>query len=267
MLNSEEQHFQDLSKSTKIVNSPDSAVENIFNYDLPRIFSFSDSEINKQLGLILVRNIGFSGLKDDQIPEKFMLDDIIKMIKTKFKNLSFGDINLAFDMDRYGEIGEPEKHYYNFDTTFVLSIISKYENWKVEQAKLKSIDPIKKEKEITDEEIQMIDKEYFQSIISDLKEGKSYFDISAECYYERLPSKLVFSDSIIIGSELYKTMLKSYRHRVKSKSDSIKDGILRRGFLTEKKDVEQQMTILMCKNHVTCEFLKFKYITDKKTKK
>lgn len=201
--------------------------------------------------------VGIKGTVDDAIKK-----DISNMILKYFQLISFEEIELAFEMERYGKFTERTEHFQEFNSTYVSKVLTKYLTWKQKTALELNLSRREEEKEITDEEIQRIDKEYFQSILDDLKAGKSYNDISAELYYHRLPSKLICSNEVIISSEFYKTMLANHRKRVNAKSDNIKDGLLRRKFLNEKKDAEQGIVLLQCKNHITCEFLKFKYLKE-----
>ena len=53
----------------------------------------------------------------------------MKMISSRFNHLSLEEIDMAFEMDRYGHFGQPTKHYHLFNAEYVTTILLKYENW------------------------------------------------------------------------------------------------------------------------------------------
>lgn len=252
-----------MKKSTEPIQ-PIQAVENVFNYEVPRIYSFDKEVADNEIMKILIKNIGLSGLKEEHLPDgTFVFDDIKMMIWTAFKHLSFGDINLAFNMDRYGQLGTPEEHFYNFDTGYVQKILAKFDQWRKDEATARNIEhkeiaPMKTRKEIDQE-----DADYFQSILDDLKEGKPNNEVQAYLYYERLPNRLRHADTQILASKFYAETLVKYRNKAFNAVASIKDGILRRKAMSEKKNIEQELCLIECKNHITCEYLRFKYLINK----
>lgn len=260
---SEEYLSQSLKKSTEPIQ-PIQAVENVFNYEVPRIYSFEKEVADNEIMKILIKNIGLSGLKEEHLPDgTFVFDDIKMMIWTVFKHLSFGDINLAFNMDRYGQLGKPEEHFYNFDTAYVQKILAKFDQWRKDEAVSRNVKPKEIAPTKTQEEIKKEDAKFFQSILDDLKAGKPNSDVQAYLYYERLPNRLLHTDEQILASKFYSETLTRYRSKAFNITSLVKDGILRRKAVEEKKNAEQELCLIECKNHITCEFLKFKYLKNK----
>lgn len=62
-------------------------------------------------------------------------DDIIKMLETTFKHLSLDEIRKAFELERYGGLGEKTKHFQVFDAEYVATVLRKYQKWKAQKLK------------------------------------------------------------------------------------------------------------------------------------
>ena len=65
--------------------------------------------------------------------------DISVMIKTRFRSLSFEELDYAFQLDRHGYHGDSTKHYQLFNAEYVAIIIKKYMKWKDKMKRIPSI--------------------------------------------------------------------------------------------------------------------------------
>ena len=54
----------------------------------------------------ILKDIALKGIKDDNLPNEIITDDIQKMIITKYSVLTPLEIELALQMERYGEFEE-----------------------------------------------------------------------------------------------------------------------------------------------------------------
>jgi len=88
------------------------------------------TEIDIQLFIwvTMVKIAGFAGIKKE-IPE---LDkgDIIRMLFISFSDLTVEEIYKAFELERYGELGEKTKHYDTFNADYVSDVLRKYKLWR-----------------------------------------------------------------------------------------------------------------------------------------
>lgn len=88
-------------------------------------------ELNKCLAVVMIKIIFFSGIKEKV--EEIHKADINKMILNYYKHLSLNEITYAFELERYGKLGEKIQHFQLFDASYMSSVISKYEKFKTEK--------------------------------------------------------------------------------------------------------------------------------------
>lgn len=83
--------------------------------------------VSTALSDLMVRVAVFSGLKSEiSIADK---KDIAEMITTVFSGLSFEELDYAFKMHRYGQLGEKVQHYELFNAEYVSEILVRYQKW------------------------------------------------------------------------------------------------------------------------------------------
>jgi hypothetical protein len=83
--------------------------------------------------------------------------DIMEMLLSKYKNISIEEINEAFRMERYGELGERVNHFQLFNAEYVSKVLDLYKNWLQDTKIKKNIVPEQKKMEdITEQEKKTI---------------------------------------------------------------------------------------------------------------
>lgn len=75
----------------------------------------------------MARASNFLGIKTGV--EVVNKQDIARLIVTRFKNMSFEEMEYAFALERYGMLGEKTKHYQLFNAEYVSSVFLKYKKW------------------------------------------------------------------------------------------------------------------------------------------
>lgn len=101
---------------------------------------YDDHESNvvgSLLSITFTKAANLAGVKSsiDQINK----DDIAKMVTTVFSGMSIEEIDYAFQMERYGQLGEKTKHFDLFNADYVSNVLNKYRKWLVETRFKKNI--------------------------------------------------------------------------------------------------------------------------------
>lgn len=205
----------------------------------------------------ILKDIALKGIKEDNLPNQIITDDIQKMIITKYSVLTPLEIELAFQMERYGEFEEKENHFQFYGTEYVGSILKKYVNWKQKKAVELNLSRYNESLKPTEVSIDEINKEYLEKILSEIKKGIDYRNIEAYLLYDEIPkesrptkeyAEKIFNDEkskLIKEYELKKTIQKS-NLAVRNLTE-----LFNKNF--------KQMLITRCRNIVTCEYLAKKY--------
>lgn len=156
-------------------------------YSLDRILDFKDkTDISIYIHGVLTKDVTLKGLKD--IPSSFIYQDILKMILKRYSFLSPAEVDLALEMDRYGELDGKESHYQFYGTEYVGSILQRYIAWK--QQKAQELNLSRKPQQIEQQiDYEKIDREYLEVILSDLRVGKILRHINANKLYESIPNE------------------------------------------------------------------------------
>lgn len=77
--------------------------------------------------------MALAGVKD--FPEDAMTNIIIKQMRLQHPNLTVNEINLAFELNAAGLLGERIKAFNNFDLEFVMSVLENYKQKRIEARK------------------------------------------------------------------------------------------------------------------------------------
>ncbi|AGO48517.1 hypothetical protein Phi18:3_gp005 [Cellulophaga phage phi18:3] len=93
------------------------SIRNANAHELNKAFTHFVTELSLRLGI----KESISNL--DKI-------DVLELIMSKYKNLSFDEFMYAFKMERYGNLGERVEHYQLFNAEYVSKVLDKYVNWK-----------------------------------------------------------------------------------------------------------------------------------------
>lgn len=118
-----------------------------------KVRNIEKQRIKDGLSIVLARASNFLGIKNGV--EIINKQDIAKLIVTRFKNMSFEEMEYAFALERYGMLGEKTKHFQLFNAEYVASVFAKYKKW-LSEIRFKNNIPLEiiqeSEPEITEEE-------------------------------------------------------------------------------------------------------------------
>lgn len=169
-------------KNTTITN-PVAVLKHSYNLD--RILEIENKgQIAMQLIKAMKKDIALKGIKDS--PRDEILDDVIKMILKKFQYLTPLEIEVALEMERYGEFDEKTIHYQFYGTEYIADVLRKYVLWK--QQKAIELNLSRKVHQVEFKpDIKAIEKEYLETILNDIKEGKILRFINAHQLYKDIP--------------------------------------------------------------------------------
>ena len=254
---SEEQDFQ-ITKSyidKWLTNNSVSVLKESYNNSIIR--DLEQTEVNKSIASVIVKDMMLKGVKAENKPNKLITDDIKKMILTKYSVLTLLEIELAFQMERYGELDPKSEHFQFYGTEYVSEILQKFTKWKHKKAIELNLSRYKESLKPNEVSIDEINKEYLEKILSEIKKGINYRNIEAYLLYDEIPkesrptkeyAEKIFNDEkskLIKEHELKKTIQKS-NLAVRNLTE-----LFNKNF--------KQMLITRCRNIVTCEYLAKKY--------
>ena len=77
---------------------------------------------------IVVKASNLAGVKEE-IPQNNK-DDIWELITTKYRNLTFEEIEYAFKMERFGDLPPRSEHFQIFGAEYVSKILDKFKEWR-----------------------------------------------------------------------------------------------------------------------------------------
>lgn len=106
--------------------------------------------------LVIVKISNLTGIKN--AISDINKQDIIKLIDTRFKNLSLEEINYAFELERFGKLEPRTQHFQLFNAEYVSEVLGKYKKW-ITKIRFENNLKLSKEKEqnkITQEEKELI---------------------------------------------------------------------------------------------------------------
>jgi len=157
------------------------------SYNLDRISEIENKSILAgHLILQMKKDIALKGIKD--MPIDGVFNDILEMIFKRYSVLTPIEIELALQMERYGEFETKTEHYQFYGTEYIAEVLRKYVNWK--QQKAQELNLSRKPQQIEQQiDYEKIDREYLEVILSDLRAGKILRHINANKLYESIPNE------------------------------------------------------------------------------
>ena len=205
----------------------------------------------------ILKDIALKGIKDDNLPNEIITDDIQKMIITKYSVLTPLEIELALQMERYGEFEEKTEHFQFYGTEYIAEILKKYTNWKKIKAVDLNLSRYKESLKPNEVSIDEINKKYLEKILSEIKKGIDYRNIEAYLLYDEIPkesrptkeyAEKIFNDekSKLIKEHEFKKTIQKSNLAVRNLTE-----LFNKNF--------KQMLITRCRNIITCEYLAEKY--------
>lgn len=194
----------------------------ISTYSLTKIKEISnDPEFKNLLGAVLVKISVLVGIKSEI--DAFTKQDISKMILSVFKELSFEEINKAFELERYNQYDEKTDHYQLFDANYISTVLNKYKKWKVQEKKELNISAPKLETSISDSEKQKLREDLLKIIFQEISE--TGFSSDSWHLYPELEASKKINPTKEEKKKLYKEQLKIYeveeKALIKSKYDPV----------------------------------------------
>lgn len=160
------------------------------SYDLSRISEYSINDAKTIIEASVYQDATLKGIKDENLPGEFVLDDISEMILKMFWMLTPEEIVSALKMDRYGYFEEKTQHYQFYGTEYVADILNKYCKWKQKKAMEHNLSrkPASHQIEFKIDE-EKIEQEYRETILSEIREGKSHRYINAHLLIKSVPNE------------------------------------------------------------------------------
>jgi hypothetical protein len=111
-----------------------------------KIRDISDSyTISKEVSHWITHTTNQLGIKD-AVPTHNKTE-IVELILSVFKNLSFDELYFAFKMERFGVLGDKTEHFQLFNASYVSDVLKKYIEWKREIRRKHNLDLVKKDQE------------------------------------------------------------------------------------------------------------------------
>lgn len=169
-------------KNTTITN-PISVLKH--SYHLDRIFEIENKgQIAVQLIQAMKKDIALKGIKES--PRDEVLDDVIRMLLKTFQHLTPIEIELALEMERFGEFETRTEHYQFYGAEYVAEVLRKYISWK--HTKAMELNLSRKVNQIeVKPDLEQINKDYLDTILNELKQGKILRHINSNQLYKEIP--------------------------------------------------------------------------------
>ncbi|MDM1547402.1 hypothetical protein HX096_05950 [Empedobacter falsenii] len=157
------------------------------SYSLSRINEYPINDAKTIIEASVYQDATLKGIKDENLPGEFVLDDISEMILKMFWKLTPEEIVSALKMDRFGYFEEKSQHYQFYGTEYVAEILKKYCKWKQKKAAEHNLSrtPERQLEYKIDEE--KINQEYLEVILSEMRKGKSFRYINAYLLFKSVP--------------------------------------------------------------------------------
>lgn len=226
------------------------------SYNLTRVFEFEDKiTLSQHIISLILKDVALKGIKD--VPDDLIIDDILQMIMRKYCTLSPLEIELALQMERFGEFETKSNHFQFYGTEYVSEVLGKYIEWKIKKATELNLSRKSNQIEMKPD-IEKINKEYEEEILKEIKSGNKHFrNIDSYLLYNSIPKEDLPNKTDAINLfETEKRILNSEFEVTKSK---VKDK-LTIPTLTELFNIGFDAKVkIRCRNIVTCEYLKKKY--------
>lgn len=90
-------------------------------------------QLAQVVGISLNKAHTLGGFKDEISP--LDKEDIKGLLLTRYNHLKISDIDYAFRLERYGELGEHTAHFQLFNAEYVTKVLFKFEKWEAQQKK------------------------------------------------------------------------------------------------------------------------------------
>jgi hypothetical protein len=150
----------------------------------------------------------------DKEIDQFTKEEIAKYTAVHLKNLTFEEIEIAFQNERFNLYDKKSIHYNFFSIDYFVEIINKYKHWKQQEMVKHNIsisNPLLIENTVTELEKKQIRILHINSIFNEIQENKSEFIKEAFTLYEDFVEHKLIIVTNQEKKELYKVMLKEVK--------------------------------------------------------
>lgn len=254
---SEEQDFQ-ITKSyidKWLTNNSVSVLKESYNNSIIR--DLEQTEVNKSIASVIVKDMMLKGVKAENKPNKLITDDIKKMILTKYSVLTLLEIELAFQMERYGELDPKSEHFQFYGTEYVSEILQKFSKWKQKKAIELNLTRYKNDLKQKEVSLDKIDKEYLDYLLNQIKKGVEYRKIESHLFYKQIPPEYLPTkeNALILFESERKKLLNEFELKKLNQKDNREIKKITDIF----NQTFDEVLKVRCRNIVTCEYLSKKH--------
>jgi len=150
----------------------------------------------------------------DKEIDPFTKEEIAKYTAVHLKNLSFEEIEIAFQNERFGLYPKKTIHYNFFSIDYFVEIITKYKVWKQSQMTIHNI-PLNQSllpldsNSTTEENKKQIRREFITMIFNELKQTKKdYINDAHSLYEDFIEYKIIEEGNLQQKKDIYSIMTK-----------------------------------------------------------
>ncbi|MEG0929880.1 MAG: hypothetical protein RSD53_05830 [Algoriella sp.] len=159
-------------------------------YEFPIIKDCRKNDVLNTVDSYVSADATLRGVKDENMPKDEFLNDIGDMIYMRFWMISVQEIQIALKMNRYGMFEQKSEHYQLVNAELIADILNKYCKWKQKKAMEYNLSRKPVSHQIEHQvNHDLIDREYLEVILSDLKKGKLYRHTNAYLLIKSVPKE------------------------------------------------------------------------------
>ncbi|WP_353166733.1 hypothetical protein [Empedobacter brevis] len=159
-------------------------------YEFPIIKDCRRNDVLNAIESFVCEDATLRGVKNENMPEGELLDDISSMIYMRFWMISVQEIQIALKMNRYGMFEQKSEHYQLVNSELIAEILKKYCKWKQKKAIEHNLSRKPASHQIEHQiDEEKINQEYQETILSELREGKTYRSINAHLLLKSVPNQ------------------------------------------------------------------------------
>ncbi|QHC84952.1 hypothetical protein AS589_09305 [Empedobacter brevis] len=159
-------------------------------YEFPIIKDCRKNDVLDAIDSYVSADATLRGVKDENMPKDELLNDISDMIYMRFWMISVQEIQIALKMNRYGMFEQKSEHYQFVNSELIAEILGKYCKWKQKKAIEHNLSRKPASHQIEHQiDEEKINQEYQETILSELREGKTYRSINAHLLLKSVPNQ------------------------------------------------------------------------------
>ncbi|WP_333661563.1 hypothetical protein [Chishuiella changwenlii] len=158
-------------------------------YDYPIIKDCEKNDVLNQIESFVCADATLRGVKDENMPQGELLDDISEMIRLRFWKLSLEEIELALKLNRYGIYEEKSEHYQFINAELISEILNKYCKWKFKKANEHNLSRTPERQIEVKPDLEKIEKEFLETILREIKANKKYRYIDCHLLLKDVPNR------------------------------------------------------------------------------